>query len=291
MEQAMTSYLNHVGSGMRYIEAPNLSIRIAETIFAYRDIGPRIGVPLVLLNHWGAVLDNFDPRIVDGLASKHRVIAIDYRGIGASGGKAPVTVGEMARDAIALIRALGFEKVDLLGFSLGGFVAQDITLKAPDLVRKLILAGTGPAGGKGIDKVGPVSWPLIIKGLLTLRDAKFYLFFTSTANGRQAAKAFLKRLTERKADRDKGPTPNAFLRQLKAITAWGRQAPQDLGSIRIPVLIANGDNDIMVPTANSIDMARRIPGAQLVIYEDAGHGGIFQNHADFVPKALSFLDA
>jgi pimeloyl-ACP methyl ester carboxylesterase len=291
MEQAMTSYLNHVGSGVRYIEAQNLSIRIAETSFAYRDIGPRVGVPLVLLNHWGAVLDNFDPPIVDGLASKHRVIAIDYRGIGASGGKAPVTVGEMARDAIALIRALGFEKVDLLGFSLGGFVAQDITLKAPDLVRKLILAGTGPAGGTGIDKVGPVSWPLIIKGLLTLRDAKFYLFFTSTASGRQAAKAFLKRLTERKADRDKGPTPGAFLRQLKAITAWGRQAPQDLGSIRIPVLIANGDNDIMVPTANSIDMARRIPGAQLVIYEDAGHGGIFQNHADFVLKALSFLDA
>src|SRR4051812_11832423 len=119
MEQPMSSYLNHVGSGARYIEASNLSIRIAETIFAYRDIGPRIGVPLVLLNHWGAVLDNFDPRIVDGLASKHRVIAIDYRGIGASGGKAPVAVGEMARDTIALIRALGFEKIDLLGFSLG----------------------------------------------------------------------------------------------------------------------------------------------------------------------------
>jgi pimeloyl-ACP methyl ester carboxylesterase len=291
MEQPMSSYLNHVGSGVRYIEASNLSIRIAETIFAYRDIGPRTGVPLVLLNHWGAVLDNFDPRIVDGLASKHRVIAIDYRGIGASGGKAPVTVGEMARDAIALIRALGFEKVDLLGFSLGGFVAQDITLKQPDLVRKLILAGTGPAGGKGIEEVGAVSWPLMIKAVLTLRDPKFYLFFTSTANGRQAAKAFLKRLKERKAGRDKGPAPAALLRQLKAITAWGRQAPQDLGSIRIPVLIANGDNDIMVPTANSIDMARRIPGAQLIIYEDAGHGGIFQNHADFVPKALSFLDA
>ena len=170
-------------------------------------------------------------------------------------------------------------------------MAQDITLKAPDLVRKLILTGTGPAGGKGIDKVGPVSWPLMVKGLLTLRDPKFYLFFTSTATGRRAAKAFLNRLKERKADRDKGPTPGAFLRQLKAIKNWGQQAPQDLGSIRIPVLIANGDNDIMVPTANSIDMARRIPGAQLVIYEDAGHGGIFQNHADFVPKVLSFLDA
>ncbi|MBB2675761.1 UNVERIFIED_ORG: pimeloyl-ACP methyl ester carboxylesterase [Rhizobium esperanzae] len=235
------------------------------------------------------MLDNFDPGLVDGLAAKHHVIATNYRGIGASGGTAPLTIDEMARDAIALIRALGFQKVDLLGFSLGGFVAQDIALKAPNLVRKLILTGTGPAGGTGIEKVGAVSWPLIIKALLTLRDPKTYLFFTSTTNGRRAAKAFLNRLKERKAGRDKGPTPRAFLRQLKAIKAWGRQAPQDLGRINIPVLIANGDNDIMVPTINSTDMARRIPGSQLVIYQDAGHGGIFQNHADFVPKALSFL--
>jgi pimeloyl-ACP methyl ester carboxylesterase len=289
MGQAMTNAPSNAGSGARCIEAPNLFISVGATAFAYRDLGPRGGVPLILLNHWGAVLDNFDPRIVDGLASKHRVIATDYRGIGASGGTAPVTIDEMARDAIALIRALGFEKVDLLGFSLGGFVAQDVALKAPDLVRKLILTGTGPAGGTGIDQVGTVSWPLMIKGLLTLRDPKFYLFFTSTANGRKAAKAFLNRLKERRAGRDKGATPGAFLRQLKAIKAWGRQAPQDLGRIKIPVLIANGDNDIMVPTVNSTDMAQRIPGAQLVIYEDAGHGGIFQYYTDFVPKALSFL--
>lgn len=287
----MSSSVSFVGSGRRYIDAPNLSINVGGTTFTYRDLGPRDGVPLILLNHWGAVLDNFDPRIVDGLASKHRVIAINYRGIGASGGTAPVTIDEMARDAIALIRALGFAKVDLLGFSLGGFVAQDITLKAPDLVRKLILTGTGPAGGKGIENVGAVSWPLIVKGLLTLRDPKTYLFFTSTANGRRAAKDFLARLKERKTGRDKSPSPRAFLRQLEAIKAWGRQTPQDLGRINIPVLIANGDNDIMVPTVNSTDMARRISGAQLVIYEDAGHGGIFQNHADFVPKTLSFLGA
>ena len=201
-----------------------------------------------------------------------------------------MTIDKMALDAIALIHALGFEKVDLLGFSLGGFVAQDIALKAPDLVRKLILTGTGPAGGKDIDKVGAASWPLMIKGLLTLRDPKFYMFFTSTANGRQAAKAFLKRLKERKESRDKGPTPRALLRQLKAIKAWGRQSPQNLGSLGIPVLIANGDNDIMVPTVLSTDMAHRIPNAQLVIYEDAGHGAIFQNHVNFVWRALSFLD-
>lgn len=285
----MTNLMNNSGSGARYIEAPNLSINIQGTAFAYRDLGPRDVVPLILLNHWGAVLDNFDPMIVDGLASKHRVIAINYRGIGASGGTAPVTVDEMARDAIALIRALGLHEVDLLGFSLGGFVAQDITLKAPGLVRKLVLTGTGPAGGKGIEKVGAVSWPLMLKGMLTLRDPKVYLFFTSTASGRQAAKAFLNRLKERKAGRDKGPTVRAFLRQLQAITAWGQQAPQDLGSIKIPVLIANGDNDIMVPTVNSHDMARRIPKAQLVVYPDAGHGGIFQYHDKFVAQALEFL--
>ncbi len=287
----MTRSINGLGASVRYIDAPNRSIRVGRTSFALRDLGPQSGVPLVLLNHWGAVLDNFDPRIVDGLASKHRVIAIDYRGIGGSSGTAPVTVDEMARDMIALIDALGFEKIDLFGFSLGGFVAQDVTLKAPDLVRKLILTGTGPAGGEGIEKVGAVSWPLIIKGVLTFRDPKFYLFFTSTANGRHAARAFLGRLKERKADRDKGPTLGGFLRQLKAIKAWGRQAPQELGNIRIPVLIANGDNDLMVPTVNSTDMAKRIPGSQLVIYEDAGHGGIFQYYADFVPKVLSFLDA
>ena len=144
---------------------------------------------LVLFNHWGAVLDNFDPGIIDGLAQTRRIIATDYRGIGGSGGTAPLTVGEMADDAIQLIQALGFETIDVLGFSLGGFVAQDIALKAPELVRRLILAGTGPAGGTGIDKVGAVSWPLMIKGLLTLRDPKFYLFFTSTPNGRRSALA------------------------------------------------------------------------------------------------------
>ncbi|WP_027666208.1 alpha/beta fold hydrolase [Rhizobium leguminosarum] len=287
----MNTSVRYLRSATCYAEAPNLWINVGETPFAYRDLGPQGGVPVILLNHWGAVLDNFDPRIVDGLATRQHVIATNYRGIGASGGAAPLTIDEMARDTIALIRTLGFKKVDLLGFSLGGFVAQDITLKAPDLVRKLILAGTGPAGGKGIEKVGAVSWPVMIKGLLTLRDPKAYLFFTSTANGRQAAKAFLDRLKERKAGRDKGPTPRALLRQLKAIKAWGRQAPQDLGRITIPVLIANGDDDIMVPTVNSADMAQRIPGAELIVYKDAGHGGIFQNYADFVPKALSFLGA
>ena len=282
---------NHTCTSTSFSNAANQSITVNGVRFAYRDIGPAIGVPLVLFNHWGAVLDNFDPAIIDGLAQTRRVITTDYRGIGGSGGTAPLTVGEMADDAIQLIRALGLETVDVLGFSLGGFVAQDIALKAPDRVRRLILTGTGPAGGSGIDKVGSVTWPLILKGLLTLRDPKVYLFFTSTANGRRSASQYLRRLKARKNDRDKGPTPSAFLRQLKAITAWGQQPPQDLGRLRIPTLIVNGDSDIMVPSVNSMALAKRIPNAQLVIYEDAGHGGIFQHCVDFVAKAQAFLDA
>lgn len=281
----------HSGSQVPFVKAANQSIMVGDTAFAYRDMGPLTEVPLFLFNHWGAVLDNFDPRIIDGLATTRRVIASDYRGIGGSSGSAPLTVGEMADDAIDLIRASGFEQVDLLGFSLGGFVAQDIALKAPELVRKLILTGTGPAGGTGIENVGSVSWPLMIKGFVHLRDPKFFLFFTQTKNGRQAASDFLKRLKEREKDRVKGPTPRAFIRQLKAIKAWATQTPQDLGRLQMPTLVANGDSDIMVPSVNSVALANRIANAQLIIYEDAGHGAIFQHHADFVKKALAFLDS
>lgn len=283
----MVSYTHNAN----WMTAPTHHVEAAGTRFAYRRLGPDAGVPVVLLNHWGANLDNFDPRIVEGLAADRPVYALDYRGIGTSGGTAPLSVAEMANDSIATIRALGLKPVDLIGFSLGGFVAQQILFDAPDLVRRAILAGTGPAGGTGIERVGPVSWPLIVKGLLTFRDAKFYLFFTSSAAGKRAAAAFLVRLKERTTDRDKPVSLKAFLRQLKAIKAWGLQPAQDLGSINKPVLVANGDHDIMVPSENSADLARRIPGAELVLYPDAGHGGIFQYHDAFLTKAKAFLDA
>ncbi|CAN7205322.1 alpha/beta hydrolase [Phyllobacterium sp. LjRoot231] len=271
-------------------DTPTRSIDVGGTAFVYREVGPKTGVPVILLNHLAAQLDNFDPRIVDGLAATRRVIAFDNRGIGASGGKTPSTIPEMARDAVAFIQALGFEEVDLFGFSLGGFVAQEIVLTEPKLVRKLILAGTGPAGGDGIDKVTPLTIVDMIKGALTFRDPKYYLFFTRTPNGRRAAKAFLERLKERRIDRDRAISLSAFGAQLKAIKAYGLQAPQDLSAIRVPTLVANGDQDRMVPSSNTYDLAQRIPGAHLVIYPDAGHGGVFQNFADFVPKALSFLE-
>jgi pimeloyl-ACP methyl ester carboxylesterase len=271
--------------------APTQHVEAAGTRFAYRRLGPDAGVPVVLLNHWAANLDNFDPRIVEGFATDRPVYAIDYRGVGTSGGKAPLTVKEMSGDMIAAIRALGLGQIDLIGFSLGGFVSQQILIDAPGLVRRAILAGTGPAGGTGIAKVGPVSWPLIFKGLATFRDPKIFLFFTSSANGRSAAKAFVARLMERKDDRDKAVGFGPMLRQLKAIKAWGLQPRQPLETIRLPVLVANGDQDIMVPSENSTDMAHRIPGASLVLYPDAGHGGIFQYHEAFVKEARTFLAA
>ena len=287
----MTNPAARTRANNTWIETPTLTIEAAGTTFAYRRLGRAQGVPVILLNHWGANLDNFDPRIVDGLAQTCPVYALDYRGVGSSGGKAPLTIGQMADDIVAVIASLGLDAVDLIGFSLGGFVAQQITLSRPDLVRKLVLAGTGPAGGMGIERVGSVSWPLILKGLMTLKDPKTYLFFTSTANGRHAAKAFLLRLKERKTNRDATVTPKVFLRQLKAITAWGRQPAQNLISIAKPVLVANGDHDIIVPSKNSTDMARRIQGADLVLYPDAGHGGIFQYHEDFLQRTEVFLAA
>lgn len=264
-------------------------VEAAGTVFAYRHLGPQSGVPVVLLNHWGANLDNFDPRIVEALAADRPVYALNYRGIGASGGEVPLTVADMASDMIAAIAALGLRTVDLIGFSLGGFVAQQILLDAPGLARRAVLAGTGPAGGVEIDRVGRVSWPLIVKGLLTFKDPKTYLFFTSTANGRAAAKAFLTRLKERRMNRDTPVPLKAFGRQLSAIKAWGKSAPQSLETIAIPILVANGDHDIMVPSVNSQDLARRIAGAELELYPDAGHGGIFQYHDAFVARTRTFL--
>lgn len=274
----------------RFAAAVTRTVTARGTDFAYRAFGRGHGPVLVVLNHWGANLDNFDPRIMDALSEDRRVVALDYRGVGASGGEAPLTVREMADDVIAVIGALDLGVVDLMGFSLGGFLAQEVVLQRPDLIRRVILTGTGPAGGVGIAKVGSVSWPLILRGMLTATDPKTFLFFTRTPNGRNAAKAFLGRLKERSEDRDKPVTLGVFRRQLKAIKAWGKQAPQDLGQIRKPVLIANGDHDIMVPTKNSQDMARRIPGSELHIYPDAGHGGIFQHHAAFAKTARAFLN-
>ena len=269
--------------------APTQTIDVGGVQFAYRELGPSTGVPVVFLTHLAAVLDNWDPRVVDGIAAKRRVITFDNRGVGASSGSTPRTIEEMASDAVAFIRALGFDQVDLFGFSMGGMIAQVIAQQEPRLVRKMILAGTGPAGGEGIDKVTRISYLDTARGLLTRQDPKQFLFFTRTPNGRQAGKQFLARLEERTNDRDKAISVGSFRAQLKAIHRWGQQQPVDLASIHQPVLVINGESDKMVPSKNTVDLDQRLPNSQLVIYPDAGHGGVFQFHADFVKRALEFL--
>jgi len=269
--------------------APTDTINAGGVVFAYRQLGPSTGMPVVFLTHLAAVLDNWDPRVVDGIAAKHRVITFDNRGVGASSGATPATIEEMARDAVTFIRALGLDQVDLFGFSMGGMIAQVIAQQQPQLVRKMILAGTGPAGGEGIDKVTRITYIDTARGLLSRQDPKQFLFFTKTANGRRAGKEFLARLEERTNDRDKAISVCSFRAQLTAIHRWGQQKPADLGSIHQPVLVMNGDSDKMVPTKNTVDLDRRLPNSQLVIYPDAGHGGVFQFHGDFVNRALEFL--
>ncbi|HEX8854439.1 MAG TPA: alpha/beta hydrolase [Thermoleophilaceae bacterium] len=279
----------HAALSTTWKTAPTHTINAGGVEFAYRQLGPSTGVPVVFLTHLAAVLDNWDPRVVDGIAAKHRVITFDNRGVGASSGTTPTTIEEMATDAVAFIRALGFEQVDLFGFSMGGMIAQVIAREEPQLVRKMIIAGTGPAGGEGIENVTRITYVDVARGVLTRQDAKQFLFFTRTPNGRRAGKEFLARLEERTSDRDKAISVRSFRAQLKAIHRWGQQQPADLASIHHPVLVMNGESDRMVPTKNTVELARRLPNSELVIYPDAGHGGVFQFHEDFVTRTLEFL--
>jgi pimeloyl-ACP methyl ester carboxylesterase len=274
---------------LKWIDVPTRTIDVGGVPFAYRELGPAEGVPVVFLHHLMAVLDDWDPRVIDGIAAHHRVIAFDNRGVGASGGSVPYTVEEMGRDAVAFIRAMGLEQVDLLGFSLGGGVAQMVTLQAPELVRRVILAGTGPRGAGDLDEMTKIVVGAYVKSALTLKDARTFLFFPRNAEGKQAAKDYFARLKERTQGRDKKIALQARRAQVKAIRAAGVHEPDDLSVITQPVFVANGDHDLMVASSHSADMARRIPNSRLRIYPNSGHGGVFQHHREFVAETLEFL--
>ncbi|MBT2522475.1 alpha/beta fold hydrolase [Arthrobacter sp. ISL-28] len=272
-----------------YAKAQARNITADGVTYAYRELGPRGGIPVVFFVHLAATLDNWDPRIIDPIAANRHVITFDQRGVGASTGQVPDSIEAMADDAHTFIKALGFDKIDVFSFSMGGMIAQDLVLEHPGLVRKLVLTGTGPRGGKDLDKVVGTTYRDIVRATLTRSDPKEFLFFNRNATGKPAAKAFIKRLQERTVDRDKPISTKAFQAQLKAIQKFGRSAPSDLSKLTHPTLIANGDNDRMVPSILSEDLHRRVKGSELVIYPDSGHGGIFQNHATFAPAALEFL--
>lgn len=277
------------GTVTSYATAPTRTITAGGVTYAYRELGPKGGVPVVFFVHLAATLDNWDPRIIDPIAEGRHVITFDNRGVGASTGEVPDSVEAMAADAYTFIRALGFDQIDVFSFSLGGMIAQALVVEHPELVRKLVLTGTGPAGGKDVDKVAGVTYLDMMRAALTRSDPKEFLFFNRNTAGKRAGKAFVARLAERTVDRDEPISVKAFQTQLKAIKKWGRSAPADLSKLTQPTLIANGDHDRMVPSVLSDDLHRRIAGSELIIYPDAGHGGIFQFHDRFAPVAARFL--
>ncbi|KQZ69690.1 MULTISPECIES: alpha/beta fold hydrolase [unclassified Nocardioides] len=272
-----------------YALAPTRTISAGGVTYAYRELGPKGGIPVVFFVHLAATLDNWDPRIIDPIAANRHVITFDQRGVGASNGKVPATLEEAADHAHEFISALGFDQIDIFSFSMGGFIAQDLIVKHPDLVRKLVLTGTGPRGGKDIDKVVTTTYWDILRATVTRSDPKEFLFFNRDATGKRAAKAFIERLEERTVDRDEPIKLRALRTQLKAIQKYGRSAPSDLSTFTQPTLIANGDHDRMVPTPLSEDLHRRIKGSELIIYPHSGHGGIFQFHDRFAPVVAAFL--
>ncbi|MFE1446672.1 alpha/beta fold hydrolase [Streptomyces olivaceoviridis] len=275
-------------SGMK--DAATKTVDVDGTPFAYREAGATGGVPLVLLHHVTAVLDDWDPAVVDGLAAERHVILVDLRGVGASGGTTPDGFEAMADDAVAFIEALGLGTVDLLGYSLGGIVAQVIAQMHPGLVRRIILAATTPAGAQGPAATGAVLQAAAQKAALEGKHPKHYLFFEPTPAGQTAADSFLRRLDERTEDRDAPVSDETIAAQLTALTRWEKDAsPVGLKTLEHPALVVNGDNDTMWPTAGTLELARLLPNAKLAVYPDSGHGGIFQYHELFVQQALEFL--
>jgi pimeloyl-ACP methyl ester carboxylesterase len=271
-------------------EAVTKTVDVEGIPFAYREVGPTTGVPVVFLHHFTAGLDDWDPAVVDGIGAERRVVLVDLRGVGGSGGTTPDSIEAMAGDAIAFLQALGLNTVDLLGFSLGGMIAQVIIQQRPDLVRRVILAGTAPAGDQGPAATGAVLQAAVEKASAQGKHPKHLLFFSPSATSQEAANAFLARLDQRTEDRDAPVSDETVGAQLTALAKWEQGAsPAGLTNVDKPVLVVNGDDDTMLPTISSFHLAQLLPDARLSIYPNSGHGGIFQYHHLFVAQALAFL--
>jgi pimeloyl-ACP methyl ester carboxylesterase len=276
-----------------YSAVPNRTVQAANGInYAYRDTGGHGGtVPLVLLQHFRGNLDSWDPALIDALAQSRPVTTFDNAGVGGSVGTTPDTIEQMARDAIAFISALGHSQVDLLGFSIGSFVAQEIALRRPALVRRLILASSAPQGGAGMH-----GWaPSVIGAIGTPQTSpQEYLgvFFAESAASQQAGKESLGRMYARTEDRDAMTTWATREAQYDAVCAWGipdHSALERLKALEMPVFVANGDADPMVRPHYSYLLAGLIPQTRLKIYPDSAHGFLFQYHADFAADVTDFL--
>jgi pimeloyl-ACP methyl ester carboxylesterase len=258
--------------------------------FAYRRFGVPNEAPIVLNQHFRGTMDYWDPSVTDGLAQNREVILFDNAGIAASSGEVPPSIPQMGANAIAFIRALGFAKVDVLGFSIGGMVAQEIAWQAPDLVRKLILVGTGPRGAD-------LSQSKSAEIFGTTYDPPEHLWlavhFTPSKASRDAGLRFLER-KHRRTDRDAEVTEEAAARQREAIGAYvsgGESAQGSLKDLELPTLIVQGSDDVIIPTINSYVLQQKLPDAQLILYPDANHGSFYQYPDLFLKHATLFLDA
>src|SRR5271169_934117 len=261
--------------------------------YAYRDTdgGSEGGLPLVLLQHFRGNLDNWDPALIDALAATRRVITFDNAGVGASTGTTPDTIEQMARDAIAFIAAMQFSQVDLLGFSIGSFVAQQIALIRPAIVRRLVLASSAPQGAPGMhgwapEVIGAIGTPH------TSPEAYLEVFFTRSAESQHAGTEALRRMYARTEDRDRATTWATREAQYDAVCTWGipdHALLQRMGAIGMPVFVANGDSDPMILPHYSYLLAGLIPHARVKIYSDSAHGFLFQHHAEFAADVEAFL--
>ena len=276
-----------------YQASPNRVVSASNEIdYAYREIGNGTP-PLVLLQHFRGNLDNWDPALIDALAAGRRVVTFDNAGVGGSTGTTPSTVTQMARDAIAFLDAMEFDEVDVLGFSIGSFVAQEIALIRPAVVRRLILASPAPQGAAGMhgwapEVIGAVGAPA------PNPDGYLGVFFTRSAASRQSGVETLGRLTARTEDRDKPTTWQTRQAQYDAVCAWGipyHGLLQRVSAIRVPVFVANGDSDPMILPHYSYLLAGLMPQARVKIYPDAAHGFLFQHHAEFAGDVEAFLTA
>jgi pimeloyl-ACP methyl ester carboxylesterase len=258
--------------------------------FAYRQLGPSTGTPLVLLQHFSGNIDGWDPAVVNALAANRPVIAFDNAGVGRSTGRTPDNIAAMARDAVAFINLLGLSDVDLLGFSLGGCVAQQIAAEHGRLIRKLILVGTAPRGGEE-------HLLAVLREAFSQSDApdpRLPLFFTESSASRSAGLAFLKRTRVRKDDRDTENGSAVTDPQAKALITWCATPDPEhtiLRGIRQPTLVVSGSHDTMLPANNAYAMFKELSNAQLILYPDSGHGALFQYHEMFVSHVRTFLDA
>ena len=258
---------------------------------AYRELGTEnAGLPLVMLTHLSATLDEWDPLFIDQLAAKNHLVVIDLPGVGASSGQVPLTIEAMTDQAVKFTELRGFKKINLLGLSMGGMIAQAVAEQAPQLVERLILVGTGPRGGKGIDRVSLVTFTAMLKAFFKRTDPKRYIFYLHDQRGAKEAERVLNRLRQRTPDfADQKITIASFRRQLRAIKKWGTAPADNLSRITMPTLIINGDNDTMVPTSNSYQMHELIKNSELLIFPNAGHGSIFQYAIPAAEMISSFL--